>query len=127
MNAQVKTLVPALALAAALSLPSVAGAADRHGPRHGRRGYSTQRHDSRSYRGHDRGHYRARPYSYSYRYRGYRPRYYGYGYAPVPPAYGYYGYGYGGYAYDGPYGYYPPPPPYRRVRPHFGLSLYLGF
>jgi len=116
MNAQVKTLVPALALAAALSLPSVAGAADRHAARHGRRDDSTHRYDSRSYRGHDRGHYRARPYSYSYRYRGHRPRNYGYayGYAPVPPAYGY-------------YGYYPPPPPYPRVRPHLGVSLYFGF
>jgi hypothetical protein len=124
MNAQVKAIVPALALVAALALPSVAAASDRHGSRHGRRSYSAQRHDSRGYR----GHYTARPYADSYRYRSYRPRYYGgYDYAPAPYAYGYYGYGYAPYAYDAPYGYYPPPPRYRRVRPHLGLSLYLGF
>jgi len=118
MNAQVKAIVPALALATALALPSAAEAGQHHAPRRGHRGYSAHRDDSR-------GHYATRPYGYSYRYRSYRPGYYsrGYGYAPAPYAYGYYGYGYDPYYPPLPY----PPPAYRRLRPRFGVSLYFGF
>jgi hypothetical protein len=110
MKTALKALVPALALVAALAMPTVARA-DEHGSR-GRHGYYSRGY---SHGGHYRGHY-ARPYGYGYgypRYRYYAPRYYS---AP-PYAYGYYGPGYG-------YGYYPPPPP---TRPRFGIGLYFGF
>lgn len=116
MKAAMKALVPALALAAALSLPSVAEAGHRHGPRCGHRGYYSDGYARR----HRQGHY-ARPLGH-YGYRA-DPRYYGYrnGYAPAPYAYGY-GNGYG-YSNGYGYGYYPPPPP----RPRVGVSLYFGF
>ena len=126
MKAAVKALVPALALVAALSLPSVAEAGHRHGPRCGHRGYYSDGYRSDGYsRGNRHGHY-SRPYAYAPRYRSYRPSYYGhgYGYAPTPDAYGY---GYGpGYGYDYGYPEYPPPP-YRGPRPRVGVSLYFGF
>jgi len=119
MKAAVKALVPTLALVAALSLPAVAEAGHRHGPRCGHRGHYSDGYRSDGYsRGNRHGYY-SRPHAYSSRYRSYRPRYDGYGYAPAPYGYGD-GYGYG-------YGYYPPPPPYRSPRPRVGLSLYFGF
>jgi hypothetical protein len=117
MKAAVKALVvPALALVAALSLPPLAEAGHRHGPRCGHRGYYSD--------GYRSGGYYSRPYGYSSRYRGSRG-YYGYGYAPAPYAYA--PYAPAPYAYGYGYGYYPPPPPYRGPRPRVGVSLYFGF
>ena len=122
MKAPLKAIVPALALAAALALPSLAEAGHRHGRGCGHKGYgrSSYYYDDgyrgRGYggRGYGGGYY-ARPYGYAYSspYRPYARRYY----APPP-----YAYGYGGY------GYYPPPPPaYYGGRPRVGVSLYFGF
>jgi hypothetical protein len=123
MKLAMKALVPTLALVAALSLPSVAEASHRHGPRCGHRGYHSDGYYSDGYSRGSRHGYYSRPYGYSSRYRGYHPRYYGHGYARVP-----YGYGYGyGYEEGYGYGYYPPPPPYRSHRPRVGVSLYFGF
>jgi hypothetical protein len=113
-----RTLVPALALAAALLAPPLAEARERprapRGSRPPAHGYYGHRPSyPRSYYGH-----RPRPYYPSYR-RYAPPAYYGYGYAP----YGYaYGYGYG-------YGYYPPPPPPRDCppRPRVGVGIWFGY
>ncbi len=112
-----RTLVPALALAAALFASPLAEARDR--PRSSR-GHRPPAH---GYYGHrpSYGHsgYGYRPYSRGYRYYA-PPAYYGYGYAPY--AYGSYGSGYG-YGY----GYYPPPPPPRYCPPRPHVSVWLGF
>jgi hypothetical protein len=136
MKAQ--TLVPALALAAALVAPPLAEAGSRHRPERGRRpqahGYYDRRPSHGSY-GYDSRYGHGSRYSYGSRYgygSGYRPRrpyhrsqrYY----APPPVYYGY-GYGYGGYGYGGydayDYGYCPPPPRHRPRRPR--VSVWLGF
>jgi hypothetical protein len=118
MKAALKAIVPALALTAALALPSLAEAGHRHGRGCGHKGYgrSGYYYDD-GYRGNGgRGHgggYYGRPYGYGYSspYRPYARRYY----APPP-------YGYGGY------GYYPPPPPvYYGGRPRVGVTLHFGF
>jgi hypothetical protein len=143
------SLVPALALVAALSAPGLAGAAERRST--GRQYRPAPRHESYRHpapRGYSRGRgyygsrsYRAAPRSYRYysprSYRYYAPRTYyyapygydgyygygGYGYLP-PPAYGY------GYsappAYGYGYGYSAPPPPYY-YRPRGGVYLNFGF
>jgi hypothetical protein len=114
-----KAIVPALALAAALALPSLAEAGHRHGRGCGHKGYYSKGYGrsgsgSGYYNGGYRGHggYYAAPYGYGYAapYRPYARRYYA---APPPYAYG--------------YGYYPPPPPVYYGRPRFGLSLHFGF
>ena len=82
MKAALKALVPALALCAALSLPSSAEAGHRHGPGCGHRGYYSHGYS------HGGGHgYYSRPYAYSSPYRSYRPGYYGYGYSYAPAPY----------------------------------------
>ena len=125
-----KALIPALALAAALVVPPLADASDRHRSSrgHGSSSYGYYGHrPSYGYSGH--GYRPVRPYYRSHRYYA-PPAYYGYGYG----AYGYGGYGYGGYdpgygyGYGYPYGYYPPPPPpprYYRPRPRVGF--WFGF
>ncbi len=108
MKAALKAIVPALALATALALPSAAEAGHRHGRGCGHKGY---RGDYSYYRGgHGHGGHYARPYRYGYApYRRYARPYY---VAPPPP-----------YVY----GYYPPPPVYYHGRPHDGVTLHLGF
>jgi hypothetical protein len=106
-----RTLVPALALAAALLAPPLADARDRHGPR-------GRRPPAHGYYGHRPGHgsygYRpVRPRPFHRGYRRYRPApYYGY----YPPAY----YGYG-------FGHYPPPPPPRYCPPRPRVGVWFGF
>jgi hypothetical protein len=116
-----RTLVPALALAAALLAPPVTEAASRHrsydgGRRPPAHGYYNHRPSYRSNHGYYGHGYRA-PRSY---YRSYR-------YGAVP--YDYYyddSYGYGdGYGYG--YGYYPPPPPPRYYRPRPRVQFWFGF
>jgi len=119
MKGALKAIVPALALTAALALPSVAEAGHRHGRGcgHAGYGYSSRGYGYSGYNGHPyRGHggYYAAPYGYGHAtpYRPYATPYYA---APPPP-----------YAYG--YGYYPPPPPrYYGGRPRVGVSLYFGF
>ena len=121
MKAQ--TVVPALALAAALLASPFAEAGSRHRSERGRRnqahGYTSHR-PSHGYDGYRNGYGYGNSYRNSYRPRRqyYRSQRY---YAP-PPAYYGYGYGYGGYGYGGydayDYGYRP-----RRPR----VSVWLGF
>ena len=67
MKAAVKALVPALALVAALSLPAVAEAGHRHGPRCGHRGYYSDGYRSFGYSHGNRHGYYSRPYAYTSR------------------------------------------------------------
>ena len=124
-----QTLVPALALAAALLAPPHAEADGRHRSAGGR-GYSAhgdyghgQSHGS--YGQHSSHGYRNGYGYHSYGYRSYRPYYRGPRYYAPPPAY--YGYGSGGCYGDYGYGYYPPPPPPRYYRPGFRFGVWLGF
>ncbi|HEY8233925.1 MAG TPA: hypothetical protein VIJ10_14775 [Vicinamibacteria bacterium] len=122
MKAALKAIVPALALTAALALPSLAEAGHRHGRGCGHKGYHSKGYGrsgyyNGGYRGHGgyggNGGYYTAPYGYAYAapYRPYARPYYA-----APPPYGY-GYGY----------YPPPPPPVYHGGPRFGLSLHFGF
>jgi hypothetical protein len=147
MKVKVKALVPALALAAALSLPSVAEAGHRHGPRCGHRGHYSHGYRSDGYsrgrgygysdgysRGSRHGYYSDGYYSDRYRSDGYsrgsrhgyysQPYGYSHWYQGHRPRYN--GHGYAPYGYDDGYGY-DPPPRYRSRRPRVGVSLYFGF
>jgi hypothetical protein len=117
-----RALVPALALAVALVVPSIGEAASRHRSNYGRRPPAHGYYGHRPSYGH-----------YGYGYRAPRPYYRSSPYYAAP--YGYYGnggypydgYGYGVYGYGG-YGYYPPPPPpprYCPPRPRVGI--WFGF
>jgi len=80
MKAALKAIVPALALTAALALPSLAEAGHRHGRGCGHKGYHSRGYGrsgyyNGGYRGHG-GYYAAPP-----------PYAYGYGYYPPPPVY----------------------------------------
>jgi hypothetical protein len=134
-----QTLVPALALAAALLASPSARADSRHrseGGRgssaHGDYGHpqdrGSYRYGYRSSPGYRNGYGHGNGYGY-HGYRQVRPYYRSHrSYAPPPPYYGY-GYGYGGYGYGGydayGYGYYPPPPRYCPPRPRVGF--WFGF
>jgi hypothetical protein len=115
-----RTLVPALALAAALLASPLAEARGRPPAPRGHRPPAHGYYGHRPSYGHSGHGYR--PYSRGHRYYA-PPAYYGYGYAPY--GYGYGGYGYGGYGYGG-YGYYPPPPP-RYCPPRPRVGIWFGF
>jgi len=105
-------LVPALALTAALLVPPLAEAGQRH--------RSDRDHRARS---RQHGYYYNAPRSYGHGYDRYRPySYRGYRYYAPPVPYGYYGYPPAPYGY---YGYYPPPYDYHR--PRGGFYLNFGF
>ena len=111
-----RTLVPALALAAALFASPLAEARDRPRPPRG------HRPPAHGYYGHRQGH--------GYYGHGYRPYYRGYRYSAPPAYYGYgygYPYGYAPYGYGYGYGYSPPLPPPRYCPPRPRVGIWFGF